>query len=151
MVRSIARPGRGDFNEGFGLRRESAIPILFAVNDPMQITDATVLMAFQVRKKDPVAGFLLWWFLGTFGGHRFYCNRPGSGAAMLVTTIVSIPLCYVCVGFITLAGILVWWVVDAFLISGWIQAHNQQVMNQLEYARYEQSMRSLPMNRGGNY
>ncbi len=47
----------------------------------MQITDATVMMAFHVRKKDTLIAFLLWWFLGLFGGHRFYCNRAGSGAA----------------------------------------------------------------------
>ncbi len=146
----ISEPPVGGPDARFGLLLDSLIPIVSIMSQPMQITDATVLMAFQVRKKDPVVAFLLWWFLGIFGGHRFYCNRGGTGAAMLVTTILSLPLCYVCVGFVTYAGILVWWIVDAFLISGWIQEHNQQVMNQLEYARYEQSIRSLPMSAGGN-
>lgn len=114
---------------------------------PMQITDATMMMAFQVRKKDTVVAFLLWWFLGTLGGHRFYCNRPGSGAAMLVTTLLSIPLCYLCVGFIGVFAVFIWWIVDAFSISAWVQQHNQEVMNQLEYARrqHEMAARSLPM------
>ncbi len=113
----------------------------------MQITDATVMMAFQVRKKDTLVAFLLWWFLGTVGGHRFYCNRSGSGAAMLVIAVLSVPLCYVCVGFIGLLAIFIWWIVDAFCISAWVQQHNQEVMNQLEYARHQHDLadRSLPM------
>lgn len=114
----------------------------------MQITDATVMMAFQVRKKDTVVAFLLWWFLGTVGGHRFYCNRPGSGAAMLVTTLLSIPLCYLCVGFIGMFAIFIWWIVDAFFLGAWVQQYNQEVMNQLEYARHQHDLaaRSLPMH-----
>jgi TM2 domain-containing membrane protein YozV len=115
----------------------------------MQITDATVMMAFQVRKKETLVAFLLWWFLGTVGGHRFYCNRSGSGAAMLVTTLLSIPLCYVfCIGFIGLFAILIWWIIDAFFISGWVQQHNQEVMNQIEYARHQhnQAERALPLH-----
>jgi TM2 domain-containing membrane protein YozV len=115
---------------------------------PMQITDATMMMAFQVRKKETVVAFLLWWFLGTVGGHRFYCNRPGSGAAMLVTSVLSIPLCYLfCIGFAGLFAVFIWWIIDAFSIAAWVRQHNQEVMNQLEYARrqHEMAARSLPM------
>jgi TM2 domain-containing membrane protein YozV len=112
----------------------------------MQITDATVMMAFQIRKKDTLIAFLLWWFLGIFGGHRFYCNRGGSGAAMLAITLVSFPLCYVCIGFVGLFAIFIWWIVDAFCLPGWIEQHNQELMNQIEYTRsvHQQNL-TLPM------
>lgn len=113
----------------------------------MQITDATVMMAFQVRKKETLVAFMLWWFLGMFGGHRFYLNRSGSGAAMLVTAIVSIPLCYICVGFISLFALAIWWIVDAFCLADWVQQYNQEVMNQIEYARLtHQQGYSLPLH-----
>jgi len=43
--------------------------------------------------------------------------------------------------------VFVWWIVDAFSIGAWVQQHNQEVMNQLEYARrqHEVAARSLPM------
>jgi len=111
----------------------------------MQITDATVMMAFQVRKKDTLVAFLLWWFLGLFGGHRFYCNRAGSGAAMLIISLVSVPLCYVCVGFIGMLAIAIWWIVDAFCLPAWIEQYNQEVMNQIEYARLAHQQRPLSL------
>lgn len=67
---------------------------------------------------------------------------------MLVTTLLSIPLCYLfCIGFAGLFAVFVWWIVDAFLIGAWVQQHNQEVMNQLEYTRrqHEVAARSLPM------
>lgn len=115
----------------------------------MQIHDSTVLMAYQVRKKEVLVAYLLWWFFGPFGAHRFYCNRSGSAAAMLVIFLVSIPLTYLCVGFVGIAAVVVWWLVDAFSISAWVQEHNQSVMNQLEFARLQHESGStagaLPM------
>ncbi|MBL9078629.1 MAG: NINE protein [Planctomycetes bacterium] len=37
-----------------------------------------------------VPAFLLAFFLGVFGVHRFYCGRTGSGIAMLVVTLTLI-------------------------------------------------------------
>ena len=105
-------------------------------------------MAFQVRKKETTVAFLLWWFLGMFGGHRFYCNRTGSGVAMLLITLISIPLTIACVGYIGLAAMTVWWIVDAFSLTNWVQWHNQMLMNQIENARFEHeqlSRHALPM------
>lgn len=50
--------------------------------------------------------FLLAFFLGTFGVHRFYCGRTGSGIAMLLLTVSGIGL------LVT----VVWHVVDWILI-----------------------------------
>ena len=37
-------------------------------------TDAQTMMAYETHKKDMVIAYLLWYFLGVFGGHRFYCE-----------------------------------------------------------------------------
>jgi len=82
------------------------------------------------RGKDMVVGYLLWWFLGLFGAHRFYMGRTGSAIAMLVLSI-------------TLIGMIatwVWMIVDAFLLHTWIKEHNQRVeadvIQELQY-RYQ--------------
>jgi hypothetical protein len=53
---------------------------------------------------------LLWGTLGWFGAHRFYLGRPLTGLLMLFT----------------LGGGLVWWVVDAFLLTGMVRSRNDE-------------------------
>ena len=46
-------------------------------------------MAFESGKKSSGICYLLWFFLGGFGAHRFYLGRTGSAIAMLVLYILS--------------------------------------------------------------
>lgn len=101
----------------------------------MPIDDTTAMLAYQARKKDALIAYLLWFFLPLLGAHRFYCNRVGSGVAMLVITLVSIPLCFILIGFVTYFAVAVWWIVDAFLIPGWTQRHNELLIGQIDQAR----------------
>ncbi|OLF81641.1 hypothetical protein AWH62_00795 [Maricaulis sp. W15] len=64
--------------------------------------------------------FLLWFFLGVFGGHRFYLGRPGTALLMILAWLMfAVP------GFI-------WWVVDAFLMSGMIKSDNNKLRARLQ-------------------
>jgi len=63
------------------------------------------------RKKSVAATWLLWLFLGEFGAHRFYLGRVGTGIAMLLT----------------LGGLFIWALVDAFLIPGMLRANKRTV------------------------
>lgn len=90
----------------------------------MQISDAQRIMMYDASKKSLAVAYLLWWFLGTFGAHRFYMGRMGSATAMLVVTVVSIPTVIVLVGFVGLVVVGVWWLVDAFLIPGIVRDFN---------------------------
>jgi len=63
------------------------------------------------RKKSVAAVWLLWVFLGVFGAHRFYLGRVGTGVAMLLT----------------IGGLLIWALVDAFLIPGMLRANQHEV------------------------
>jgi len=67
-----------------------------------------MLVDSEVRNagKSMFVAYVLWYFLGMFGGHRFYMKKTGSAVAQLILTI-------------TLIGVLVtfiWWIVDAFLV-----------------------------------
>lgn len=58
----------------------------------------------RVPSKSKATAYLLWLFLGLLGGHRYYLGRKGSGFLMTIT----------------LGGLGIWWLVDAFLIPGMI-------------------------------
>jgi TM2 domain-containing membrane protein YozV len=77
--------------------------------------------------KSAVVAYLLWFFLGWSGAHRFYLARRGSAATILVPTLVSIPLTFVLVGFLTWMVAIVWLFVDLFLIPGMTEAYNREL------------------------
>jgi len=71
-----------------------------------------------------VFGYVLWLFLGWAGVHRLYVGRwksaLGMAAAGLVTWILTSLL-----GPYLGVPMTVWWIVDAFLIPGWIRLANE--------------------------
>ncbi|MCH4541087.1 hypothetical protein DK867_06560 [Ochrobactrum sp. POC9] len=81
--------------------------------------------------KSTGAAYLMWFFLGSLGGHRFYLGRPGSGAAMLALTVIGVITAAIVVGFFLLIAVGIWALVDAFLIPGMIQAQKEEVRRKL--------------------
>jgi TM2 domain-containing membrane protein YozV len=76
--------------------------------------DTRVLMLYEANKKTALVAYILWFFLGLFGAHNFYLERTGVAVAQLILSL-------------TLVGMLitiVWVIVDAFLIPGWIRRQN---------------------------
>ncbi|MDB6453982.1 TM2 domain-containing protein [Falsirhodobacter sp. 20TX0035] len=76
--------------------------------------------------KSTAAAYLLWFFLGTFGVHRFYLGRLKTGLAMLVLMLLGV----VTVG-ITSGIVLIWWVVDLFLVPGMITGDKNRLRARL--------------------
>lgn len=78
------------------------------------LTERELLILRQqtdTRKKSAAITWLLWLFLAEFGAHRFYLGRVGTGIIMLLT----------------LGGLLIWALVDVFLIPGMLRADKRQV------------------------
>ncbi|HVZ50745.1 MAG TPA: TM2 domain-containing protein [Pseudolabrys sp.] len=83
--------------------------------------DTRALMLFEANKKTALVAYLLWFFVGLFGGHNFYLKRTGVAVTQLILTITVVG-----------AVITVFWVlVDAFLIPGWIRNYNNMLATQL--------------------
>ena len=83
--------------------------------------DARAIMIFEANKKQASIAYLLWFFVGYFGGHNFYLGRTGVAIAQLILTI-------------TIIGLLItffWHIVDAFLIPGWVRRQNNLLAAQL--------------------
>lgn len=81
--------------------------------------------------KSTGAAYLIWFFLGGFGGHRFYLGRSGSAFAQLAMTIIGAITLPVGIGAILLIINGIWILVDAFLIPGMVQAQKDQVRQSL--------------------
>jgi len=81
-----------------------------------------------IREKSIGTAYLLWFFLGGFGAHRFYLGFPVSGAVQMILW----PVCYM----MTIAGKFgavfpmmiggLWILIDAFLIPGLARQANEK-------------------------
>jgi TM2 domain-containing membrane protein YozV len=67
---------------------------------------------FDKKKKNKTTAYLLWFFLGGFGGHRFYIGDTGLAIAML---------------FLNWATLGIWALIDAFILTGRIDTLNEQI------------------------
>ena len=96
-------------------------------------TEERILIEQHVTNsaKSPAAAYLLWFFLGWAGIHRFYLGRMGSGLAMLLLNVIGGLTVVFIVGFFLLGIWALWWIVDLFLISGMIDAQKSALRNSL--------------------
>lgn len=101
-------------------------------HDPRQPSqDAVAMMRYDAAKRSALIAYLLWFFLGSFGVHRFYLGRVGSGLVMLAIFCLSWVMTLLLIGYLGLAFIALWWVVDAFLIPGMTAAYNLRVIERI--------------------
>lgn len=100
---------------------------------PAPYGDLNQHMIYDARKKSVGAAFLLWFFLGGVGVHRFYLGKTGSGAAMLILSIVGFVTSILGVGFLLLIAVGIWWCVDLLLVSGMVREYNLRLAHQLSY------------------
>jgi TM2 domain-containing membrane protein YozV len=95
-------------------------------------SDTQALMAFESSKKSTGVAYLLWFFTGGLGGHRFYLGRIGSAVGQLVLALLGWPLLFAAgLGLLLLAPLGVWLLVDLFLIPGMIAEDNNALMRRL--------------------
>lgn len=72
---------------------------------------------YDDKKKSTAVAYLLWFFVGAWGAHRFYLNRSGSAVAMLLLGL-------------TVVGLVItgpWALIDAFLIPSIRERRNAQL------------------------
>lgn len=89
--------------------------------------------------KSPVVAYLLWFFLGGFGAHRFYMGRIGSGLGMLGLTLASAVLSVVAIGLVGYLAVFAWWVADAFLMNKWLKGSASAVTGESYAGQSDQS------------
>lgn len=83
--------------------------------EPTAAQLAQVTAAYEDRAKNKTIMYVLWWFTGVVGGHRFYLGDIGYAFGMLFT----------------LGGLGVWALVDVFIIGKRLQTKNAEIRRQV--------------------
>ena len=82
--------------------------------------------------KNAVLAYVLWFFFGALGAHRYYVGLVKSGLLFLLATIVAVAISVVntpattIIGILIGVGILVFWIIDAFKLPKLIEAAGAQ-------------------------
>jgi TM2 domain-containing membrane protein YozV len=92
------------------------------------------------------AAYLLWFFLGGLGAHRFYLGKKGSGLAMLALLIVGILTTPVMIGSVMLVALAVWVLADAFMIPGMVQSAKDDVRRRLTADAQLSNVANMPVD-----
>lgn len=96
------------------------------MTDTRAANPARQQMMYDANRKSVGAAYLLWFFLGGFGAHRFYLAQTGTAVAQLLLALLGwIPL------FIGWAVLGVWLFVDLFLIPGIAREENMRLADRL--------------------
>lgn len=88
------------------------------------MSESAMKINVRMEGKSLIVAYLLWWFLGLAGVHRFYLGRYISGFVQLLLSLVGGILAYVYVGLPLLLIVLLWWALDAFLTYGMVNKEN---------------------------
>ncbi|MFM0522093.1 TM2 domain-containing protein [Caballeronia jiangsuensis] len=89
------------------------------------------MMMYDAQKKSLVVAFLLWFFLGYLGAHRFYAGKTLSAILQLVLSLIGAALTFAGIGFALLGVVGIWLFVDIFLLPGLIRKHNVALVSRL--------------------
>lgn len=92
---------------------------------------------YDIEKKSLLVAYLLWFFLGYVGAHRFYLGRTLSGLIMLILSAVTLVLTLVSFGFLGFVWAVVglWWLIDALLIPGIVAGRNTRIADRVFSSR----------------
>ncbi|MBN2869802.1 MAG: NINE protein [Campylobacterales bacterium] len=83
-------------------------------------------LSINVEGKNMVIAYVLWWFLGWAGIHRFYLGKTQSGMAQLLLFIVGWATSVIFIGFAFLAVLGIWWLLDAYFVQKYVSEYNEQ-------------------------
>lgn len=89
------------------------------------------LEKLKQKQKSTLVAFVLWWFVGIFGGHRFYMKKPHA-VTMLILGVLGILTMTFLVGFVFLIIVWIMMIVDAFKIPTWVTDYNIEIIEEEE-------------------
>ena len=95
-------------------------------------TTTTTTTTITAPKSMAIA-YVLWFFLGQLGIHRFYLGKTGTAVTQLILGVVGWILTVFLVGFIFLAVLWIWLIVDIFLIPGLVRSAQPVTMHQVSH------------------
>ncbi len=91
------------------------------------MSDQTVSINVVATGKNMIFAYLLWWFLGAVGVHRFYLGKPATGFAQLFLFVAGITTIIFGIGFMFLFAWSVWWFLDAYFVYKLVHKANAEL------------------------
>lgn len=79
------------------------------------------------RRKSSAVAYLLLFFFGLLGAHRFYLGHVGSALALLLLTLASLALIPFHIGWGLAWLPPVWLLTDLFLVPAMVARHNDEL------------------------
>jgi len=73
------------------------------------------------------AAYLIWFFLGGLGIHRFYLGRMKTGASILALNIVGVFTLPLGFGIVLIAAAWIWWLADAYFTQAIVTEENAKL------------------------
>ncbi|RXJ60791.1 NINE protein [Candidatus Marinarcus aquaticus] len=85
----------------------------------------------KVQQQNVILAYVLWWFLGIFGAHRFYTGQS-KGWLYIVLFIVAAITLFAIIGYFIFVGLFIWWIIDGFNLHKIVKLQNLEVLNNYE-------------------
>jgi|GEM_PF-6636754 len=106
----------------------SESPTPATVNQPQSqsfshASNTTVVVQNSVGKSTAVA-YVLWFFFGMIGAHKFYLRKPIQGLAYLGLSVLGWATTFLIVGWVFLALVWLGLLFDLFLMPGQVRKLN---------------------------
>tara|TARA_E500000081_G_C6076680_1_gene325674 strand:+ start:346 stop:729 length:384 start_codon:yes stop_codon:yes gene_type:complete len=74
------------------------------------------------EEKNLVLAYVLWFFLGMFGAHRFYLGKIKTGLTYLIVSLLGwilLGIPYIILG--------IWWLIDIYYTNKYVVEHNNSM------------------------
>jgi TM2 domain-containing membrane protein YozV len=91
------------------------------------MNEQSVSVKMNMEGKNMIIAYLLWWFMGWAGVHRFYLGRVKTGLAQLLLSIIGYLTVAFVVGFAFLIVWFIWWMLDAYLTFKIVREENEKL------------------------
>ncbi|KLD96416.1 NINE protein [Aliarcobacter butzleri] len=86
------------------------------------------LEKIKAQQQNVILAYILWWFLGIFGAHRFYTGQS-KGWLYIVLTIIAFLTIYIFIGIFIFIGLAIWWIFDGFKLHKIVKENNLEMLN----------------------
>jgi len=88
-------------------------------------------MIYDAHRKSVGVAYLLWFFLGSLGIHRFYLKQTGTAVVQLLLAVAGWLTIWIAIGLLPFGILGIWLLVDLFLIPGMAREHNLRLADHL--------------------
>lgn len=96
------------------------------------------LEKMKTEQNSVVLAYILWWFLGMFGAHRFY-TKQAMAWLFPVCFLLGFILTFIFIGYLIFLGLAIWWIIDGIRLNGIVKKYNLQIIEKYEAQKTQES------------